>query len=429
MNRGKECVVVGLLGCGTIGSGVYHLLMKNHEIISKKAGREIFLKRILVKDIDEPRPFKVDASLMTTKPKEVIDDPEIDVFIELIGGLKPARSFALSILSKGKHLVTANKELLAHHGGELVSVADKNASHLMFEASVGGGIPLIRPIEGSLGGDRILRIMGIVNGTTNYILTKMSEERCTFKEALLEAKNLGYAEANPRNDLEGHDAASKLAILSSISFRAGVTSSQIYREGIDRIRPEDIDNARELGYVVKLLAIASLNDGEICARVHPTMIPLEHPLASILGNFNAIFVVGESAGELMFYGQGAGSLPTSVAIIGDLINVVKNIDRLPDSRSYWSNEAKMGSFDEVITRFYMVLRVVDRPGVLAKIADVFGRNKVSLESVVQKGEGREAQIVLITHEVKERNFQEARRGLEGLDVILDIPSVIRVESA
>jgi homoserine dehydrogenase len=366
---------------------------------------------------------------MVTDPRDLVDDPDIDVFVEVMGGVEPARTMALEVLGRGKHLVTANKELIANHGSELMEAAAKAGSQVRFEASVGGGIPLIRPLEESLGGDNVKKIMGIVNGTTNYILTRMSEEGSTYTEALSEAQDLGYAEADPSADVDGTDAASKLAILCSIAFKVGMTADQVYREGIKDVRPDDLENASELGYAVKLLAIADAGDEGISARVHPTMIPLGHPLASIAGNFNAVFVIGESVGELMFFGQGAGSLPTATAILGDVVNIVRELG-LPSisRRSWWSRPGKVKSMEEVATRFYMVLRVVDRPGVLAKIAGVFGENEVSLESVVQKGIGDQAQIVLITHEVIERNFRAAREGLAGLDVVLEIPSVIRVES-
>jgi homoserine dehydrogenase len=422
-------VNIALLGCGTIGSGVFHLIEKNAAALAEAAGTPIKVARILVKDPDEPRPYEADRSLMTTDPEAVLGDTGIDVFIEVMGGIEPARELALRVLSSGRDLVTANKELIARHGRELMDAAAGSGSQFRFEASVGGGIPLLRPLEESLGGDNVLKVMGIVNGTTNYMLTRMSEEGITYPEALAEAQALGYAEANPEADVEGGDAASKLAILSSIAFKVGVTADQVYREGITLVRPEDLANALELGYAVKLLAIAMRDDGGISARVHPTMIPVAHPLASIRGNFNAVFVIGESVGELMFYGQGAGSLPTSTAILGDVVNIVRNLGRPASlSRSYWLKPAKVLSIEDVAARFYMVLKVLDRPGVLAKIAGVFGESGVSLESVVQKGIGEEAQIVLITHQVRERNFRTARAGLEGLDVVLEIPSVIRVES-
>jgi homoserine dehydrogenase len=421
--------MIGLLGCGTIGSGVFHLLEKNASVLTASAHRPLEVKRILVKDPDEKRPFHADRALMTTEASEVLDDPEIDIYIEVMGGIEPAREFVLGVLERGKSVVTANKELIAGCGREIMEKAASTDAHVRFEAAVGGGIPLLRPLEESLGGDNVVKIMGIVNGTTNYILWRMSTEGSTYEEALAEAQALGYAEANPEADVEGADAASKLAILCSIVFHAGVTADQVYREGISRIRPEDIANAEELGYAIKLLAIAARDDGSFSARVHPTMIPLDHPLASIAGNFNAVFVIGESVGDLMFYGQGAGSLPTATAILGDVVNVARNLGNPPPvRRSYWSRPGVLTPIEDIATRYYMVLKVVDRPGVLAKIAGVFGENRVSLESVVQQGIGDSAEIVLITHEVLERDFRAARDGLADLEEVEEIPSVIRVES-
>ena len=429
MAYSDEPVNIALLGCGTIGSGVYHLLRNYAAGLTEAAGRPLSLASILVKELEEPRPFQVDRTRMTTDSQEVLGDSDIDVYVEVMGGLEPARTYALEVLKRGKSFVTSNKELIAHHGRELVEAAAESGAQVKFEAAVGGGIPLIRPMEESLGGDLLMKIMGIVNGTTNFVLTRMSTDGSTYTEALGEAKKLGYAEADPTADVSGTDAASKLAILCSIAFKAGFTSDQVYREGIQSIRPEDLENAREFGYAVKLLAIAGRDQDGVSARVHPTMIPLEHPLASISGNFNAIFVIGESVGELMFYGQGAGSLPTATAILGDVVNIVRNIGKPPASkRSYWSRPGEVLPMDDVKSRFYMVLRVVDRPGVLAQISGIFGENQVSLESVVQKGIGDSAQIVLITHEVVERNFRAAREGLEKLEVVMEIPSVIRVES-
>jgi homoserine dehydrogenase len=430
MANSTEPVRIGLLGCGTIGSGVFHLVRKNAAGLAEAARRPLEVARILVKDPDETRPFPADRSLMTTDAADVLSDPSIDIYIEVMGGIRPAREFVLKVLGRGKSVVTANKELIAGHGREIMETAASNNAHVRFEAAVGGGIPLIRPLEESLGGENILKMMGIVNGTTNYILTRMSTEGSTYEEALAEAQALGYAEADPEADVEGIDAASKLAILCSIAFHAGVTAEQVYREGISHIHTEDLENARELGYAVKLLAIASRDDDGISARVHPTMIPLDHPLASISGNFNAVFVIGESVGELMFYGQGAGSLPTATAILGDVVNVARNLDRPPATRrSYWSRPGEIRPIEKVAARFYMVLKVADRPGVLAKIAGVFGDCDVSLERVLQKGKADSAEIVLITHEVLERNFRTAREGLANLEEVVEIPSVIRVESS
>ena len=424
---GSGALKVGLMGCGTIGAGVFHLARENVALLTASAGRPLEIVRALAKDPDEPRPYPIERSLITTDARELLDDASIDIFIEVMGGVEPARTYALEVLSSGRALVSANKELIARNGAELIAAAVDSGAHFLFEASVGGGIPIIRLLEESLGGDRIIKVMGIVNGTTNYILSRMASGGDTYAQALEQAQKLGYAEADPRSEVEGLDAASKLAILSSIAFKVGVRSSQVYSEGIGRLRREDTDNARELGYVIKLLAIAEQAGGGISARVHPTMIPRDHPLASVSGNFNAVFVIGESVGELMFYGQGAGSLPTATAILGDVINAARNIGKPPvPRRSYWLTPGEIQPVDEVKTRFYMVLKVADRPGVLAQISGVFGENMVSLESVVQKGIGDRAQIVLITHEVKESNFRAAREGLERLESVLEIPSVIRV---
>ena len=429
MASSAESVKIGLLGCGTIGSGVFYLVRKNAAGLAEAARRPLEITRILVKDFDEPRPFEADRLLMTTDTAEVLTDPDIDIYVEVMGGVRPAREFVLEVLHRGKSLVTANKELIAGHGREIMETAAANNALVRFEAAVGGGIPLIRPLEESLGGDNVVKMMGIVNGTTNYILTRMSTEGSTYSEALAEAQSLGYAEANPEADVGGADAASKLAILCSIAFHTGVTAGQVYREGITRVRPEDLENARELGYAVKLLAIAARDDGGISARVHPTMIPLGHPLASISGNFNAVFVIGESVGDLMFYGQGAGSLPTATAILGDVVNIARNIGSPPATRrSYWSRAGKVLPMEDIATRYYAVLKVIDRPGVLAKIAGVFGDCDVSLERVLQKGIGDSAEIVIITHAVLEKNFRAAQEGLAGLDEVEEIPSVIRVES-
>ena len=425
-----EPVRIGLLGCGTIGSGVFHLLEKNAGGLAEAARRPLEVKRVLVREFDEPRPFETDRSLMTTDPDEVLDDPDIDLYVEVMGGVEPARDFVLRALRRGRSVVTANKELIAECGREIMETAAASGATVRFEAAVGGGIPFVRPLEESLGGDNVVKMMGIVNGTTNYILTRMSTEGSTYAEALAEAQSLGYAEADPGADVEGSDAASKLAILCSIAFHTGITAGQVFREGITGIRPEDLENARELGYAVKLLAIAERDDGGISARVHPTMLPVDHPLSNIAGNFNAVFVIGESVGDLMFYGQGAGSLPTATAILGDVVNVARNLGNPPPvRRSYWSRPGAVVPVEDVATRFYMVLKVVDRPGVLAKIAGVFGDCHVSLERVMQKGIGDRAEIVLITHVVLEKDFRAAREGLAVLAEVEEIPSVIRVEGA
>lgn len=424
----REIIRIGMLGCGTIGSGVYRVFSDNSAALARSAGRPLEISRILVKAVDEPRPFEVDTSLMTTDAKEILDDEEIDLYIEVMGGIEPARSHGVHVLRRGKSLITANKELVARHGRELMQTASANGAQVKFEAAVGGGIPIIRSMEDSLGGEVVQRILGIVNGTTNYILSAMTTGGVDFGTALEEAQRLGFAEADPSADIEGSDAASKLAIMSSIAFGAGYTAEQVFCEGIRGIRQEDIESAKRLGYVIKLLAIASREKDGISARVHPTMIPQDHPLASVSGNFNAIFITGESVGDLMFYGQGAGSLPTATAIAGDVVNIARNFGMPPATqRPYWSNDGQVLSIDDIKAAYYMVIKVLDQPGVLAKIAGIFGEHSVSIESVVQRGFDESATIMLITHNVLERNFQAAKSEIERLDVVEEVSSVIRVE--
>ncbi len=430
MNKKEMSAVnIGLLGCGTVGSGVYHLIQKNQDLLQEAVGVPVKVKRILVKDPDEPRPFEADRKLMVTEPEPILEDPEIDIMVELIGGTEPALSLILESIKRGKSIVTANKELMADQGRVVLDSAEKAGVEVRFEASVGGGIPIIHPLKENLAGDRIKRILGIMNGTTNYILTRMSEDLIDYDTALREAQDQGYAEADPSADVEGHDAANKLAILASIAFRSRVVASDVYREGIDKVRTEDLEYASELGYSVKLLGIATMDEEGVSVRVHPTMIPASHPLASVRGNFNAIFIEGESVGELMFYGQGAGSLPTATAVLGDIVDVARNLRQgALGVGCTCVEEARIRPIEEITTRYYMVLKAVDRPGVLAQIAKAFGDNNVSLESVVQKGFADEAEITLITHYVQEQDLRRAHKQLMELQAVIEIPSIIRVES-
>jgi homoserine dehydrogenase len=360
----------------------------------------------------------------------VVDDPDVDIVCELLGGSEPAGSLILAAFEREKPVVTANKELLATRGRELFDASDAKGLDLYFEAAVGGGIPLIRPLKESLSGERIRRVMGIVNGTTNFILTKMSDEGRAFDDVLAEALRLGYAEADPAADVEGHDAAAKCAILASIAFNARVTAADVFREGITGVSTEDIEFARRLGYVVKLLAIAEMGDDErIAARVHPAMIPAAHPLANVRDAFNAVFVEGDAVGELMFYGRGAGGDPTATAVIGDLVSVARNL--LAEARGVGCtcfHERTIRPMDEMTGQYYILLRVEDRPGVLADIASVFGRSDVSIKSVWQEGTGRDAQLVFITHRAREGSFQEAVASLRDLPGVEEVRSILRVEA-
>jgi homoserine dehydrogenase len=360
---------------------------------------------------------------------EVIDDPDVDIVCELMGGSEPAGSLILAAFDRDKPVVTANKELLSTRGRELFDASDAKGLDLYFEAAVAGGIPLVRPLKESLTGERLTRIIGIVNGTTNYVLTRMSEDGKSFAEALGEAQRLGYAEADPTSDVAGHDAAAKCAILASIAFNARVVAGDVYREGIGTVTTEDIEFARRLGYVVKLLAIAELHEERIAARVHPAMIPSDHPLAAVREAFNGVFVEGPNVGELMFYGRGAGGEPTATAVVGDLVSVARNL--LAGTRGVGCTcflERTVRPMSEMEGQYYILLRVEDRPGVLAEIASVFGRNEVSIKSVWQEGTGADAQLVFVTHRAREGSFQQAVTELGGVRAVEEVRSILRVEA-
>jgi homoserine dehydrogenase len=420
---------VGLLGCGTVGTAVVRLLEEHRGDIERRAGCRLEVVKIAIRDPDKVRDAPITASSLTTDPMEVVDDPDVEIVCELIGGSEPAGSLILAALDRGKPVVTANKELLANRGREILDAADAKGIDLYFEAAVGGGIPLIRPLKESLTGERLTRVMGIVNGTTNYILSTMSEEGRSFDEVLAEAQRLGYAEADPSADVEGFDAAAKCAILASIAFNARVVSGDVYREGISRVTLEDIEYARRLGYEVKLLAIAEFDGERIAARVHPAMIPVAHPLASVREAFNAVFVEGPKIGALMFYGRGAGGDATATAVVGDLVMVARNLlagTRGVGCTCFW--ERTIRPMDELEDQYYILLRVEDRPGVLAEIAGVFGRNQVSIRSVWQEGSGGDAQLVFVTHRAREGDFQRAVSELGALPVVEEVRSVLRVEA-
>ena len=421
-------VRVGLLGCGTVGASVIRLLDEHGEDIARRADCRITIEFVAVRDPDRDRAVPLGREAFTTDPRSVIDAPTVDIVCELLGGVEPARSLVLQAFDAGKPVVTANKELLANAGKELFDAADAAGLDLAFEAAVAGGIPLIRALKESLAGERIGRITGIVNGTTNYVLTQMSERGGTFGEALADAQRLGYAEADPTADVEGFDAAAKCAILASIAFNSRVVATDVYREGIARVTPQDIADATRLGYAVKLLAIAELEDEAISARVHPAMIPKTHPLASVRDSFNAVFVEGGKVGQLMFYGRGAGGDPTATAVVGDLIEVARNL--MSGARSIGctcSLDRRIRPMGDTRGQYYLNLHVEDRPGVLAEIADHFGRNDVSIERVWQEGSGDEATLVFITHRAQEGAFQKTVEELRELASVRSVASLLRVE--
>jgi homoserine dehydrogenase len=391
------------------------------------------VKRIAIKDLRELeiRPLvKVDKSIVTENAREIINDPEIDIIVEVIGGIEPARSFILEAIKNGKQVVTANKEVLARYGKDILEASDEKGVDVYFEASVGGGIPIIRPLKESLAGNKISMVMGIVNGTTNFILAKMSEEMWAFKRALEEAQRRGYAERDPGQDIEGDDAASKIAILASIAFNARVTADQVFKQGISAITPQDIIYADEMGYVIKLIALAKEDKDGLDVRVHPAMISKNHPLASVREVYNAIFVEGDAVGEVMFFGPGAGSLPAASAVVGDIIEVARNLqyERSGQVGCTCFETKRVKAIDEIVTSYYLLMCAVDKPGVLAKIAKAFGDSHVSLASVIQKRtRGNLAELVFVTHLVQERNLKQALRKIAKLNVVEKVYNVIRVE--
>jgi len=424
----ERVVRVGLLGCGNVGAALLRLLDEHGDDIAMRSGCRLEVTRVAVRDVARDRSVPLAPERFTTDGDSIVDDPEIDVVVELLGGVEPARALILRAFAAGKPVVTANKELLANHGKEIFEAAEAADVDLAFEAAVAGGIPLIRPLKESLAGERVARILGIVNGTTNYILTQMSAHGWSFDDALAEAQRLGYAEADPTADVEGFDAAAKIAILASIAFNARVVADDVYREGIARVTAQDIADAERLGYVVKLLAIAELEDEAISARVHPAMVPASHPLAAVHDAFNAVFVEGGKVGELMFYGRGAGGDPTATAVAGDLVAVARDV--ATGGRAIGCTcrlERPIRPMDDTRDQYYLNLHVEDRPGVLAEVADRFGANGVSIERVWQEGAGDEATLVFITHRTREGGFQQTVREVRDLAAVRAVQSVLRVE--
>jgi homoserine dehydrogenase len=383
-----------------------------------------------VRSISKDRDVDLPAALLTTDAAAVVADPDVDVVVEVIGGIEPARELIAAALAAGKPVVTANKELLANVGAELWAAADDAGVDLLFEAAVAGGIPLIRPLRESLVGEDVRRVTGIVNGTTNYILTRMTEDGSTYEAALLEAQRLGFAERDPTADVEGFDAGAKAAIIASIAFGARVVAGDVYHEGIAQITSTDIAFATRLGYVIKLLAIAERVDGpdgpELAVRVHPAMVPREHPLASVRESFNAVFVEGAAVGDLMFYGRGAGGFPTASAVLGDLIDAATNLRRGAHATVGALGRARIRPIDEATSEYYLNLDVVDQPGVLAAVAGAFGAHGVSIRSMEQEGLGDAARLIFITHSALEADLQRTLHDLRELDVVRSVGTVLRV---
>ncbi|MBP7254553.1 MAG: homoserine dehydrogenase [Negativicutes bacterium] len=426
----SKTINIALLGLGTVGQGIVNVLKENNHEISQKVGFPINIKTVLVRNIEKAKAF--DASLnLTTDFSDIINDAEINIVVEVMGGENPARQYMLQALQAKKHVITANKDVVALHGREMFEAATAHKVDFMFEASVGGGIPIIRPLKQCLTANKITEVMGIVNGTTNYMLTKMSNEGMDYNQVLKEAQEKGYAESDPTADVGGLDAARKLAILSSIAFNTKVSLNDVYVEGITKITPDDIKYAKELGYVVKLLAIAKDNvDNGIEVRVHPAFISNKHPLSAVNDVFNAIYINGNAVGEAMFYGRGAGSLPTASAVVADVIDVARNIVHDMSGRILCTcfEDKKIASIDESISSYYIRLLVKDEPGVLALIAGAFGDQKVSLGSVIQKQKlNNQAELVLLTGAISDVNIQKALTNIKSLNVVTEVYNVIRVE--
>ena len=417
-----------MLGCGVVGSQIARLLVENKSDLTSRAGANLELVKVAVKNINTKREG-ISSSLLTDDAKSIVNDPEIDLIIEVIGGISPAKELILNAIKNGKSVVTANKALLAQAGAELYTAADNANVDLYYEAAVAGAIPILRPLRESLVGDQVHRIMGIVNGTTNYILTKMDESGTAFDDALKQAQTLGFAEADPTADVEAIDAASKAAILAGLAFHSRVSDADVYREGITKITASDVKVAKAMDMVIKLLAIAELTpEGEISVRVHPALISRTHPLASVRESFNAVFVEAKSAGQLMFYGKGAGGEPTASAILGDLVAVARHkvSGGIGPKESDYA-DLKIAKIGQTKTRYLIRLNVADKPGVLESVAHVFAAHGVSIQTVRQTGAGDKAELIVMTHSSTESALSETVKDLSKLPAVTDVASVLRVE--
>ncbi|MEV4075701.1 homoserine dehydrogenase [Nonomuraea fuscirosea] len=421
---------VALLGCGVVGSQVIRLMHEQAGDLAARVGAPLELAGVAVRRLGRKRDVEVDPALLTTDAEALVTRDDVDIVIEVIGGIEPARSLIVSALSRGKSVVTANKALLAADGATLHEAARTGRGDLYFEASVAGAIPLLRPLRESLAGDHVKRVLGIVNGTTNYILDKMDSTGASFTDALEEAQTLGYAEADPTADVEGFDAAAKAAILAGLAFHSRVRAEEVHREGITDITATDVASANAMGYVIKLLAICARSDDgrSFGVRVHPAMIPRSHPLAGVREAYNAVFVEAESAGQLMFYGKGAGGAPTASAVLGDLVAVGRNRlagTRGPEESTY--ADLAVHPMGDTVTRCHVALDVADKPGVLARVAELFAKHDVSIQTVRQEGHGDDAQLVIVTHRATDAALTATMEGLRELDIVRAVASVMRVE--
>ncbi|SEN50426.1 homoserine dehydrogenase [Lihuaxuella thermophila] len=427
----RKSVNVGLMGFGTVGTGVVRIVSAHQEDLFKQTGLRIGIHKILVKNKEKKRSLTGYEQLLTTNADEIIYDPEIDIVIEVMGGVEQTKPLILAAIQQGKHVITANKDLMAVYGAEILNAAQENNCDVFYEASVAGGIPILRALVESFSSDRITKMMGIVNGTTNYILSKMSREGADYHQVLKEAQKLGYAEADPTSDVEGLDAARKMAILSTLGFRVPVNLDEVDVKGISHISREDIAYGKKLGYEIKLLGLAQRDDDEIEVSVEPTLVHKSHPLASVNGVFNAVCVHGEAVGETMFYGPGAGELPTATAVVSDLVTVVKNMKLGVNGRGMVApyKEKKLKTDDKKFSKYFLRMVVADKRGVLAKITQLFADNHISLAQVIQQPHhgGEHAEIVLVTHKISKRDLDLALLYLRDMDVTKEIKSCFRVE--
>ena len=428
-----KTIKIGLIGLGVIGAGVVKVLQENSELIEMRLGASILLKRIADLRIEKGRGLPIDKSILTTKAEEIINDKEIDIIIELIGGYEPALTFLLQAINNKKHIVTANKALLAKHGQTIFNAASKQKVNIGFEASVGGGIPIIRSLKDNLAANRFESVYGIVNGTGNYILSKMTNEAITLQAALKEAQNKGYAEADPTFDIEGIDSAHKIAILASLAFGCHIPIEKVFTEGISHITPTDINFAKEFGYRIKLLAIAKKKNHGIDIRVHPTMIREDNPISNVNGVLNAIKIRGNAVGETLLIGEGAGAFPTASAVLGDVMEIARRL--ISGDKPHFVGikshpKIKLKPIDEIDSEYYLRFSVVDKPGVLSKLSGILGKNRISIESVIQKGRNQRlgVPLVFMTHKAIEKDIQNAIKEISKLDIVIGKSILIRVEN-
>jgi homoserine dehydrogenase len=429
MNDNK--VKIGLMGLGTVGTGVIRLVEGHQDDLSQQTGLQIEIAKVLVQNPGKERSINVQSDVMTTDPYSLLHDPEIDVIVEVMGGIEPTLEYILEALNQGKHVVTANKDLMAIHGAEILKKAAEKNCDVFYEASVAGGIPILRALVEGFSSDRITKMMGIVNGTTNYILTKMSQEGASYEAVLKEAQELGYAETDPTSDVGGLDAARKMSILSTLGFHAGVNLEDVSCKGITGVTSEDIDYGKKLGYVMKLIGIAKQNDELIEVSVEPTLVKKSHPLASVNGVFNAVYVYGEAVGETMFYGPGAGELPTATAVVSDLVTVVKNMKLGVNGRGMVApyKEKKLKTDEEILAKYFIRFIVDDKSGVLSQVTKTMADHDVSLEQVMQQpyNNGSKSELIMVTHTSSKKSIQTILKQLEESDYVNEIKSFYRVE--